>query len=120
MRRQASRKGERLARKRLARRPGTTIRSVMRRRLPGYQDGMVTMKDIINTEARFNNWLRKARWLTPTDAQLLRTHVNLIGKVCQILPINRIVVETNRFALIALETPEIRRWGIPEGAATWI
>ena len=51
--RQASRRGERLARKRLAKRLGTTMDGILNRKLPGYGEGTVLVKDIINTESRF-------------------------------------------------------------------
>ena len=46
--RQASRRGERLARKRLAKRLGTTTKKLLDRLLPGYEKP-VRVKDIINT-----------------------------------------------------------------------
>ena len=52
--RQASRRGERLARKRLAKHLGTTAKKLLERVLPGCGKP-VKIKDIINTEARFNN-----------------------------------------------------------------
>ena len=100
--RQASRRGERLARKRLARRLGTTMGNILERMLPGCEKP-VMVKDIINTESRFNNRRRKEGWLTPTATQLLRTHLNLVEKVCQILPVSGIALETNRFAFMELE-----------------
>ena len=63
--RQASRRGERLVRKRLAKRLGTTTKKLLNRTLPGYEKP-VRVKDIINTEARFNNRFRPKGWLTPT------------------------------------------------------
>lgn len=75
--RQASRRGERLARKRLAKRLGTTSKKLLERILPGCERSL-KVKDIINTEARFNNRKREAGWLTPTATQLLRTHINLL------------------------------------------
>ena len=53
--RQASRRGERLARKRLAKKLGTTLKHLLERKLPGYKKGCVRVKDIINTESRFND-----------------------------------------------------------------
>ena len=79
--RRASRRGERLARKRLAKKLGTTMRAILERKLPGYGDGVVKVKDIINTEARFNNRKRPKGWLTPTARQLLLTHINLLKKI---------------------------------------
>ena len=100
--RQASRRGERLARKRLARRLETTMRNILERLLPGCEKP-VMVKDIINTESRFNNRRHKEGWLTPTATQLLRTHLNLVEKVCRILSISGIALEANRFAFMELE-----------------
>ena len=55
--RRASRRGERLARKRLARKLHTTTKHLNGRMLPGYEKPLA-VKDIINTESRFNNRLR--------------------------------------------------------------
>lgn len=112
--RQASRRGERLARKRLAKRLGTTMKAVMERMLPGYEKP-VPVKDIINTEARFNNRKRPAGWLTPTARQLLQTHLNLVNLVMKILPVTRIALEMNRFAFMALENKGIRHWDYQKG-----
>lgn len=113
-RRQASRRGERLARKRLARRLGTTRKSILERILPGCKDPVI-VKYIINTETRFNNRKRPASWLTPTATQLLRTHLNLINQVCQILPVKRTIIELNKFAFMELDNPKIKRWQYQKG-----
>lgn len=43
------------------------------RHLPGYgDDKTVTVKDIINTEARFLNRQRSEKWLTPTARHLVQ------------------------------------------------
>ncbi|MCM1234505.1 MAG: RRXRR domain-containing protein, partial [Ruminococcus flavefaciens] len=95
MHRMASRRGERLARKRLAKRLGTTRKAVLERMLPGYGKP-VQVKDIINTEARFNNRKRPEGWLTTTVTQLLRTHLNLVRLVGKVLPVSRVALELNR------------------------
>ena len=101
--RQASRRGERLARKRLARRLGTTMKRLMERKLPGYGEGVVKVKDIINTEARFNNRRRPAGWVTPTVRQLVQTHVNMIRRIRKILPVDTWTLEINKFAFMKLD-----------------
>ena len=108
--RQASRRGERLARKRLAKKLGTTAKRLLERILPGCEKPLA-VKDIINTEARFNNRLRPEGWLTPTATQLFRTHVNLIRKICRILPVTDVALEINRFAFMELADPEHRPHG---------
>ena len=52
--RQASRRGERLARKRLAKKLYTTAKYLNGRILPGCKEPLA-VKDIINTGSRFNN-----------------------------------------------------------------
>lgn len=112
--RQQSRRGERLARKRLAKRLGTTSRKILDRMLPGYEKP-VRVKDIMNTEARFNNRKRPEKWLTPTARQLLQTHVHLAENVCRILPVSDIVLEVNKFAFMAMEDPDVKRLDYQNG-----
>lgn len=106
--RQVSRRGERLARKRIAKRLGTTVKGLLRRILPGYREPLC-LKDIINTEARFNNRLRPKGWLTPTARHLLLTHVNLLKQMQKILPVSDVVVEINRFAFMQLDNPGVKK-----------
>lgn len=106
--RQASRRGERLARKRLAVRNNTIARNLEPRKLPGCEEKL-EVKDIINTEARFNNRARPNGWLTPTATQLLRTHLNLFQKIEKILPVSDVVIEINKFAFMQLDNPEMQK-----------
>lgn len=108
MHRQISRRGERLARKRLAKKLGTTAKHLLERVLPGCEKPLA-VKDIINTEARFNNRLRPEGWLTPTATQLLRTHLNLVRKISKILPVTDIVMEINKFAFMQLDCPGVKK-----------
>lgn len=112
--RQTSRRGERLARKRLAAKHHTLSKKDLSRVLPGCEEPM-RPKGIINTESRFANRKREAGWLTPTATQLLRTHLNAVKKVCAILPVKRVVLEVNRFAFMALDDPGIRKWEYSKG-----
>ena len=107
--RQESRRGERKARQRLAKKHNTMIKAGMRmRHLPQYgKYKYITCKGIKNTEARFCNRKRPAGWLTPTVEQLVRTHVNLVHKIGRLLPVTDIAIEVNRFAFALLEDPEI-------------
>ena len=100
--RQASRRGERLARKRLARRLGTTTKKLLERVLPGCEKP-VKVKDIINTEARFNNRKRPAGWITPTVRQFIQTHVNMVRRIRKFLPVDTWTLEINRFAFMRLD-----------------
>ena len=113
--RMASRRGERLARKRLAKRLHTTMKAILKRKLPGYGEGYVTVKDIINTEAKFNNRKRPEGWLTPTANQLLETHRNVLNLIRKILPVTDTVLEINKFAFLAMDHPGIRRWEYAKG-----
>ena len=105
--RQASRRGERLARKRLARRLGTTMNGLMERRLPGYGKA-VKVKDIINTEARFNNRKRPAGWVTPSVRHLVQTHVNMVRRIRKFLPVDNWTLEINKFAFMLLDDGTVR------------
>ena len=100
--RQASRRGERLARKRLAKRLGTTTKKLLERVLPGCEKP-VKVKDIINTEARFNNRRRPAGWITPSVRQLVQTHVNMIHRIRKFLPVGIWTLEINKFAFMRLD-----------------
>ena len=106
--RRASRRGERLARKRLARKLHTTAKHLNGRILPGCSEPLA-VKDIINTESRFNNRLRPERWLTPTATQLLRTHINLFARLVKILPVTDVALEVNKFAFMQLDNPEMKK-----------
>ena len=101
--RQASRRGERLARKRLARKLGTTAKHLLERKLSGYKDGVMRLKDIINTESRFNNRRRPEGWITPTARQLLQTHKNLLKLLAKILPVTDVVLERNIFDFVRMQ-----------------
>ncbi len=109
--RRASRRGERLARKRLAKKLGTTTKKLLNRILLGCSEPLA-VKDIINTEARFNNRVRPQGWLTPSATQLLRTHLNLLAKLQKLLPVTDVVVELNRFAFMQLDQPSVHKWSI--------
>lgn len=109
--RRESRRGERLVRKRLAKKLGTTAKKLLNRILPGCKEPL-TVKDIINTEARFHNRLRPQGWLTPSAEQLFRTHFNLIQNVQKLLPVTDIAVELNRFAFMQLDQPEVKKRNI--------
>mgnify|MGYP004644448747 FL=1 len=101
--RQASRRGERLRRKRRAKKNDTTTDFPEGRKLPGYKDGVLMLKDIINTESKFNNRKRPKGWITPTVRQLIQTHINIIRQICSILPVVDWSIEGNKFAFMELE-----------------
>jgi len=110
--RQASRRGERKARQRLAVRHdgnGLARATEFWRMLPGYAKP-VCCKVIRNTETRFLHRKRKKGWLTPTARQLLDTHINAVKKVMSFLPVEYIAIEVNRFDFVRMENPGIRNW----------
>ena len=113
--RMASRSGERKARKRLAKSHRTTFETPMERKLPGYQNGVVVVKDIINTEAKFNNRKREAGWLTPTARQLLQTHEQLMKLMEEILPVDSGALEYNIFDFVKMENPKVKPWEYGHG-----
>lgn len=100
--RQASRRGERLARKRLAKKNHTTTAFPEGRILPGCNEP-VMLKDIINTESRFNNRKREEGWLCPTARHLVETHLHMVDKICRILPVTEWTLETNKFAFMKMD-----------------
>lgn len=111
--RRASRSGERKRRRRRARKHGTSF-GTRKRTLPCCEKP-ITCQDIINSEARFNNRMRPAGWLTPTARQLLETHISMVKQQMKVLPITDIVVEVNKFAFMAMDNPNIKRWAYQKG-----
>ena len=58
-------------------------------------------------EQRSNNRKRSKGWLTPTMETKVRTHENVIDKVCSILPVSRIVIESASFDIQKIRDPEV-------------
>ena len=113
--RQAHRKLKRRdKRRRRAKAAGTAAAPIIKRRLPGCEE-LIQCHDIRNKEARFNNRCRADGWLTPTANHLLQTHLNLVAKLQQYLPITDVVLEINRFAFMAMDNPRIKRWQYSKG-----
>ena len=75
----------------------------------------IVCKNIKNKEARFCNRKRPEGWLTPTANHLLQTHLNFIAKIQKILPITKIVLEVNKFAFMAIDNPNVKRWQYQRG-----
>lgn len=113
--RRASRRGERLRRKRRAKKNDTTTTFPEGRKLPGFKDGVLPLKDIINTESKFLNRRRPKGWLTPTARQCVQTHINIIRKICKILPVTDWTLEYNKFAFMELENGKIYGAGFQNG-----
>lgn len=113
--RQASRRGERLRRKRRAKAHGTLTEFPDGRKLPRYKDGVLGLKDIINTESKFANRKRPSGWLTPTARQCVQTHVSMVKQVCKILPVTDWSLEYNKFAFMILEDGTVRGFDFQNG-----
>jgi 5-methylcytosine-specific restriction endonuclease McrA len=58
-------------------------------------------------EARFNNRAKGKGWLAPSIQHKLDSHIRLIEKLKEILPITRIVVEVASFDTQKMQNPEI-------------
>lgn len=113
--RQAHRKHRREKRQRRAVAARTTVRGgQVDRILPGCEKP-IHCKSIKNKEARFNNRKRPKGWLTPTATHLLQTHLNLVAKMCKLLPVTDIVLEVNKFAFMQMDDPNIQRWQYQRG-----
>lgn len=103
--RQASRRGERLCRKRRAHKVGQSNQKIAAnggRKLSSCKE-VIPVKDIINTEARFSNRKRPEGWLTPTATQLVRTHLNWAKKMKKLANVTDWCLEINKFAFMKLD-----------------
>lgn len=106
--RRASRQGERKRRQRRAVKSGTVFREseVRERILPGCEEP-ISNHYITNTEARFNNRKRPEGWITPTVRHLVETHLNMVDKICRILPVTDWSIEYNRFSFMKMDNPSV-------------
>ena len=57
---------------------------------------------------RFDNRKRKDGWLAPSIRQKIDTHLTVVSKVCKILPVTRIIVETASFNIQKIKNPDIQ------------
>ena len=64
---------------------------------------------------RFNNRTRKEEWLAPSIRQKVQTHLIVVDKVCRMLPVTNIVVETASFDIQKIKTPDIEGTGYQQG-----
>jgi len=112
--RQASRRGERKRKQRRAIKCNTIMNpKIKERMLPGCNKPII-IKYIKNSEAKFNN-RNKVNLLPPTVRHLILTHVNLAKKVQAILPINKVIIEVNKFDFQKLEDATISGSGYAKG-----
>ena len=116
--RQASRRGERLRRKRRAEKNGTLSSKLAKGRLIPGCERPTEIKDIINTEARFANRKRRGNmndtvrsvsaWVTPTVKHLVQTHLNHVKQMASIYPVSDWAIEINRFAFMRMDDGTVR------------
>lgn len=66
-------------------------------------------------QPRFNNRTRPEKWLAPSVNQKAQTHLTVVDKVCSILPISKIVIETASFDIQKIKNPEISGTGYQQG-----
>lgn len=64
---------------------------------------------------RFNNRIRDEGWLAPSIQHKLDSHVRIIQKLKQVLPITRIVVEVAGFDIQRIKNPEVQGEGYQQG-----
>ena len=105
----ARRRGKRLRKQRRAVKNNTAFTPERERFLPHYEKP-ITLKFIKNKEARFCNRRRPEGWLTPTVRHCVQTHINLVSKLCRILPITKISIEVNCFDFQLMDNPFIKDW----------
>lgn len=58
-------------------------------------------------KSRFDNRIRPEKWLAPSVSQKVQTHLTFVDKVCRILPISKIVIETASFDIQKIKNPDI-------------
>lgn len=64
---------------------------------------------------RFNNRIRKDGWLAPSMQQKVDTHLTVVHKATEILPVNIITVETASFDIQKIKNPDIAGTGYQQG-----
>ena len=64
---------------------------------------------------RFNNRTRKDGWLAPSIQQKVDTHLTVVRKVTEILPVISITVETASFDIQKIKNPAISGTGYQQG-----
>lgn len=63
-------------------------------------------------KARFDNRRKGEGWLAPSIRQKIETHLNVVKKVCQILPVSKITVEVASFDIQKIKIPIYREKNI--------
>ncbi|MDY5907448.1 MAG: RNA-guided endonuclease IscB [Bullifex sp.] len=68
-------------------------------------------------EQRFDNRIRSKHrgWLAPSVEQRIGYHIHLIGFVCRLLPVSRIVVEEAKFDIHRIQNPDVEGFAYQQG-----
>ena len=67
-------------------------------------------------KARFQNRVSdKKDWLAPSIRQKVDTHMTVVSRVCKILPVTKIIVETASFDIQKIKDPDISGTGYQHG-----
>ena len=67
-------------------------------------------------KARFQNRVSgKKNWLAPSIRQKVDTHMTVVSRVCMILPVTKIIVETASFDIQKIKDPDISGTGYQHG-----
>lgn len=72
-------------------------------------------RNLRHRKMRFNNRKRENGWLPPSVRQKMDTHITVVRKVCEILPVTEITVEVASFDIQKIKNPEIYGAGYQEG-----
>ena len=56
---------------------------------------------------RFNNRKRDKGWLAPSIKHKVQTHLDVVERVCKIIPVTNIVVETASFDIQKIKNPDV-------------
>lgn len=105
--RRARRRGERLVRKRRAKKNGTISTKLENGRLIPGTKKPTDVNDIINQEARFRN-RKKRQLITPSVKHLIETHLQQIDHIREILPVKSWCLEMNKFAFMQMEDGSVQ------------
>ena len=57
-------------------------------------------------KARFDNRKKPEGWLAPSIQNRINAHLSVIEKVCRIMPVTKIIVETASFDIQKIKNPE--------------
>ena len=66
-------------------------------------------------KCRFLNRKKKDGWLSPSIENKINTHITAINKICNILPISKIIIETASFDIQKIKNPDITDTEYQEG-----